>query len=170
MARRRVPHTGFPKGLQVLRSVEVVTLASAAPGLVVFGAGCCTAASAHACLLREAAKISPGGWRERGFALRAGAHRLLGSETPHKWAERFPLRPRRCHVLAVPSVQTMAGAGSSGCPQHPCRGSDLKLQIFLGPGGWCWLKGTFVVHLKHNCLQHLVGLAVASASQIIESS
>ena len=35
------------------------------------------------------------------------------------------------HVLAVPSGQTMAGAGSSGCPQHPRRGSDLKLQVFL---------------------------------------
>lgn len=73
-------------------------------------------------------------------------------------------------MLAVPSVQTWADAGSSGCPQRVRRGSDLKLQIFLCPGGWCWLEETFVVHLNHSCLQQPVGLAVALASQILKIS
>lgn len=54
---------GFPQGLQVLRSLEIIIHASAAPGLVVFGARWCTAANTRACpllSLRGAAKISPG--------------------------------------------------------------------------------------------------------------
>lgn len=34
-----------------------------------------------------------------------GAHQPLGLEALHNWAERLPLRPRGCHVLAVSFFQ-----------------------------------------------------------------
>lgn len=122
----QVPPGGFPRGFQVLHSLENISHPSAAPHLLLFGAGHCT----HSSSAGGSSSNHTQGWRKRGFALGAGGHHPLGSEELQNWAERFPLRSclgwGREQWLPSTSLPWFRVS-----PQHPCHGSDSSFHATI---------------------------------------